>query len=193
MGLEEPFSGRSLSLRWNRDTGGGGQFQAQLFYDQIARDELSSGGAKFHTDTFDGEVQHAFSPATRHQVVIGAGARLVRYDITGSASLYFDPPKRNLFIANAFVQDRFAVTDDLTLIAGLKVEKLPYAGASLLPEIRLAWKPSPTTLIWGAVSRAVRSPTPFDVDVEERVGPISISGDRETDVLRGGGAASTGN
>ena len=177
VGLEEPFSGRSLSLRWNRDTGGGGQFQAQLFYDRIARDELSSGGAKFHTDTFDGELQHSFSPATRHQFVIGAGARLVRYDITGSPSLYFDPAKRDLFIANAFVQDRFAVTDDLTLIAGLKVEKLPYAGASLLPEIRLAWKPSPTTLIWGAVSRAVRSPTPFDVDVEERVGPISISGD----------------
>jgi iron complex outermembrane receptor protein len=42
----------------------------------------------------------------------------------------------------------------------------------------VAWKPDAATLVWGAVSRAVRSPTPFDVDVEERAGPITLSGNR---------------
>ena len=174
-GLREPFSGRSLTARWNRTNGDGGETQAQLFYDRIFRDERSGGGARFHTDTFDGEIQRSFALG-KHQVVAGAGARLVKYDIIGSTSLYFVPGKADLFIANAFVQDRFALTPDLSVTAGLKVENLPYSGASLLPEFRLAWKPSATTLIWGAVSRAVRSPTPFDEDVEERVGPIAISG-----------------
>jgi iron complex outermembrane receptor protein len=175
-GLEEPFSGRSLSLRWNRTGAGGGETQAQVFYDRIFRDELSTGGARFHTDTFDGDIQHSFALGTRHQVVVGAGARLIKYDITGSSSLFFDPGRADLFIANAFIQDRFAITPKLVLTGGLKVENLPYSGASLLPEMRLAWKPSEKALLWTSVSRAVRSPTPFDEDVEERVGPISISG-----------------
>lgn len=175
-GNREPFSGRNLTLRWNRTTAGGGEWQAQVFYDRIARNELSSGGTKFHTDTFDAELQRSFTVADRHQIVAGAGARVVRYDIMGSGSLYFDPAKDDLFIADAFVQDRFALTPKLTLTAGLKIENLPYAGASLLPEARIAWKPSAKALVWASVSRAVRSPTPFDADVEERVGPISISG-----------------
>jgi iron complex outermembrane receptor protein len=174
-GLEEPFSGRSLTARWNRATADGGETQAQFFYDRIFRDERSGGGARFHTDTVDGEIQRSFALG-KHQVVAGAGARLVKYDIVGSSLLFFDPGKADLFIANAFVQDRFALTPQLSVTAGLKVENLPYSGASLLPEFRVAWKPGGSTLVWGAVSRAVRSPTPFDEDVEERVGPISISG-----------------
>jgi iron complex outermembrane receptor protein len=100
------------------------------------------------------------------------GARLVDYDIEGTAALFFDPPNRSLFIGNAFVQDSFALTDSLTLIGGLKAERLPYAGVSLLPEARIAWKASPITLIWAAAQRAVRSPTPFDADVQERSGGL---------------------
>ena len=46
----------------------------------------------------------------------------------------------------------------------------------MLPEFRLAWKPAPAMLLWSAVSRAVRSPTPFDVEVQERAGAVSLSG-----------------
>ena len=63
------------------------------------------------------------------------------------------------------------------MTAGLKGERDPYVGWSLLPDVRLAFKPSPSTLLWAAVSHAVRSPTPFDEDVQERVGTIvSLSG-----------------
>ncbi len=129
-------------------------------------------------NTFDAEVQHSWTGG-RHQVVAGAGARLARFKINGTASLFFDPPESDLLIANAFVQDSFEVTPSLTATAGIKLERLPFAGVSLLPELRLAWKPSSSTLVWGAASRAVRSPTPFDVNVEERLGPISLSGNRQ--------------
>lgn len=173
----EEFTGRNLTLRWNRQTGDDGELQAQAFYDRIARDDGADGGGRFYQDTFDAEIQHSFNLGPRHKIVWGGGARLVDYEIFGSPTFFFDPAARDLVIANAFVQDNFTVTPDLTLTAGLKVEHLPYAGTKVLPEFRVAWKPAPAALIWGSVARAVRSPTPFDVDVEERVGALlSLSG-----------------
>jgi iron complex outermembrane receptor protein len=171
----EEISGRSLSLRWARQMANAGELQFQVFYDRIGRDSRSKNAGNFHSDTFDAELQHSFE-AGLHRIVWGGGARLVDYAIGNIPSFFFEPAENELFIANAFAQDSFAVSDDLTLTAGLKIEHLPDAGASLLPEARIAWKPAPTTLIWGAVSRAVRSPTPFDTDVEERVDFLSLSG-----------------
>ena len=53
----------------------------------------------------------------------------------------------------------------MSLTAGLKAEHDPYVGTSLLPDVRLAITPSKSTLLWAAVSHAVRSATPFDEDV----------------------------
>ncbi|MBO0749623.1 MAG: TonB-dependent receptor [Porphyrobacter sp.] len=172
----EDTSGGDVTLRWNRQLNGGGEIQAQAFYDRIERDDSASGGGKFRTNTYDAEVQHNFT-AGSHSVVWGGGARWVDYSIEGTSTFFFVPPHRTLFIANAFAQDSVALTDTLTLIGGLKAERLPYAGTSLLPEVRLAWKPAPAALVWGSVERAVRSPTPFDEDVQERVPPlISLAG-----------------
>jgi iron complex outermembrane receptor protein len=177
-GKAEDSSGGNVTLRWNRHLSGGGEIQVQGFYDRIERDDRPSGGGMFRTDTFDAEVQHNFTLGS-HAVVWGGGARLVDYNIDGTTNFFFDPPHRSLFIANAFAQDSVALSDTLTLIAGLKAERLPYAGTSFLPELRLAWKVAPSALLWASAERAVRSPTPFDEDVQERVPPtISLSGNR---------------
>ena len=175
-GTAEDIAGRHLSLRWNRQTSAAGELQAQLFYDRITRNAQASGGGNFSVDTYDAELQHNWLVDGRHSVVAGAGARIADYRIDGTPSFFFDPPSRGLFIANAFVQGNFALSPALTATAGIKLERLPFAGVSLLPEVRLAWKATPSILLWGAVSRAVRSPTPFDVDVEERAGLVSLSG-----------------
>ena len=173
-GGKEDIAARSLTLRWNRHEANGGELQGQLYYDRSQRDERPSGGGEFHVDTYDGEVQRSWLFGSHH-VVAGAGARLAAYVINGTASLFFVPPSDTLFIANAFAQDSFALTPALSATAGLKVEHLPYAGTSLSPELRLAWKPLATTLVWASVERAVRSPTPFDDTVQERAGFVSLS------------------
>jgi len=63
-----------------------------------------------------------------------------------------------------------SLTDDLNLILGLKLENDPFSGLSPLPNVRLAWTPKPDLLVWAAVSRAIRAPTPFDTDVVEKQG-----------------------
>jgi iron complex outermembrane receptor protein len=175
----EDISGRNLVLRWNRDMEGDQHLQAQVFYDRIRRASRPDNGS-FFVDTYDADLQHSVALGSRHQIVWGGGARVAHYDIDGTTALFFVPGSRDLFLANLFVQDTFAISKAVSLTAGIKAERDPYVGFSFLPDVRLAIKPTEATLLWAAVSHAVRSPTPFDEDVQERLGAIvALSGNRD--------------
>jgi iron complex outermembrane receptor protein len=174
-GTSEGISGHNLVARWNRDTGNAHGLQLQLFYDRIHRSDAAT-SPKFHIDTYDADFQHSFAIGERHELVWGGGGRIAHYEI-GEHAFFFEPPSRDLFIGNLFVQDTFNLTSRTAITAGLKVEHDPFAGISLLPNLRLAFTASDRLTLWGAASRAVRSPTPFDTDVQEQVGNIiAISG-----------------
>jgi iron complex outermembrane receptor protein len=150
----------------------------QGYYDRAER--ATQGAGKFAVDTFDLDVQHSLSLGDRHQVVWGAGVRRSDYRIASTPSFFFTPDHRALTLANLFVQDTLTITPSLRVTAGLKLEDNPYAKAKLLPTVRVAWSPDERATVWGAVSRAVRSPTPFDRDVNERLGStLFLIGDRD--------------
>lgn len=175
----EEISGHDLVLRWNRAAGDGHQFQVQGFYDRFRRADRPNNGS-FYAATFDVDAQDSFRVGSRNDIVWGGGARQVHYQINGTSSLFFVPSSRRLFLANIFIQDTFALTQAIKVTAGIKAERDPYVGTSLLPDVRLAIRPNKSTLLWAAVSHAVRSPTPFDEDVQERVPPVvSLSGSRD--------------
>ena len=177
-GTHESISGRNLLARWSRDTGDGQGLQLQAFYDRIHRGNAAN-SPKFYIDTYDVDFQHSMDFGERHEFVWGGGARIAHYKI-GTTPFFFDPSSRDLFIGNLFVQDSFSLTPAVTVTAGLKAEHDRYAGFSLLPNLRLAVRPADSVMVWGSVSRAVRSPTPFDTEVEERLGNIiAISGNRD--------------
>ncbi len=163
----EDIHGRDILARWNRD-GATSSLQVQAYYDRTGR-KTRAGGGRFTLDTVDLDVQHSVALGNAHRIVWGGGTRVSRYDIDGTADFLFAPDKRTLFLANIFVQDSIALTPRLTAIAGLKLEQDPYSGAVLLPSARLSWKPGDPLLLWGAISRAIRSPTPFDRDVVEKL------------------------
>jgi len=79
-------------------------------------------------------------------------------------------------VLNGFLQDSVAVGRDLSLIVGLKLEDDPFVDVEPLPSVRIAWKPSPSSLLWAAVSRAVRAPTLWDRDLTELQGGQTILG-----------------
>jgi iron complex outermembrane receptor protein len=54
------------------------------------------------------------------------------------------------------------VGDKVKLTLGLKLEHNDYTGTEHLPNARLAWDVAPNHLLWGAVSRAVRTPSRID-------------------------------
>ena len=176
-GTDEDISGRNFVVRWNRDSGEGNGFQLQAFYDRIRRGQAAN-SPWFYIDTYDVDFQHSTHLGDRHEIVSGGGARIAHYEI-GTTPFFFDPSSRDLFIGNLFVQDSFSLSKAVTVTAGLKAEHDPYAGVSLLPNLRVAFRASDAFMLWGAASRAVRSPTPFDTEVQERVGTvIAISGNR---------------
>lgn len=175
----QDVSGGNLTAHWSRTWENGSNLRVQAYYDRAERgDELDGSG--FFVDTYDADIQHSFDAGAAGRIVWGGGYRLSRYRIDGTAALQFDPASRDLSLFNIFVQDTIALGSATTLVLGAKLEDGPFTGAEILPNARLSWTPTPGATFWGAVSRAVRAPTPFDTDVVENLGGVRfLVGDRE--------------
>lgn len=173
----EDIRGHNVQLSWDHDLADDSSLQLGAWYDSTSRfDPL--GGGQFWLDMYDLNAQHGFALDDRNKITWGGEVRLSRYHIDGTPSLYYAPASRTLALSDAFVQDSLSLSSDLTAVLALKIEDDPYSGVAVLPTGRLSWKFNDRTLFWAAISRAIRSPTPFDRDVQERVGNvIALSGD----------------
>ncbi|HEX7759979.1 MAG TPA: TonB-dependent receptor [Caulobacteraceae bacterium] len=158
-------AGGNLLARWNHNWRGGATSQVQTYYDRAH-------GGGFVLDAYDLDVQNSFALGRRNKIVWGGGLRVSRYTITGTDTFFFVPTRRTLTLGNVFVQDSLSLNGATTLVLGLKLEDDPYSGVTPLPSVRLSWKANDTTLLWAAISRAIRSPTPFDRDVAEKLGSL---------------------
>jgi len=155
--------GGNLLGRWRRDISANSAFQLQGYYDYSERRFLLTLDS---LETFDLEAQLNLRFGA-HDLVLGGGLRTTRDEFINNLNGFqLNPPRRRLWTYNAFVQDRFALTTTLSLIAGVKAEQTSFTGLQLLPNLRLAWQPDPRTLLWAAVSRAVRSPSRIDRQLE---------------------------
>ena len=165
----ELLTGSNLLARWTHHLEEGSALQLQAYYDN-ARRFTDDGGGGFALDTFDLDAQHSFVLNGWHSIVWGAGERVNAYRITNVAAFRFEPPSRTQTLTNVFAEDTISLSRVFKLILGTKIEWEPYVGAQLLPSLRASWRVTGTDLLWAAVSRAVRSPTPYDRDVAEYVG-----------------------
>ena len=154
--------GSNLSARWTRQLDAGASVSLQAYYDSSRRDDAVL--YRPHEDVSDVQFQHAFGFADQ-QLVWGAGYRQARDDLEPGLFFGFVPAKRTLNWSNVFAQDSIRLDPALELTLGLKVENNNYTGNELLPSLRLAWKPGDEQLMWAALSRAVRAPSPLDRDI----------------------------
>jgi iron complex outermembrane receptor protein len=170
---DQLISGGNLEASWHHTLDDGSNLQLLTYYDQTRRSS-SDGGGSFVLRTYDIEVEHSFTLADWNKIVWGVGERVNAYRTAGAispfSSLVFTPAERTLNLADLFAEDTMTLTNSLQLTAGLKLEDDPYSGLTPMPSIRISWKPWDEALLWAAASRAVRAPTPFDVDVVEKIG-----------------------
>jgi iron complex outermembrane receptor protein len=156
----EAFSsdGGNVLGRWQRQLSTTSDVAVQGYY---ATSAYRQGGALSTDDLTDVELTHRFSPRARHDVVWGAGYR----DRRGAFSTV--PGEAHPFarrLQTAFVQDEITlVADRLFLTAGSKLEHHSDAGVSVDPSVRALWVAHHAHTIWGAVSRAVRTPDLFEL------------------------------
>ncbi|HUN25932.1 MAG TPA: TonB-dependent receptor [Steroidobacteraceae bacterium] len=167
-GADVAIAGSNVLTHWQHSVSEDSAVQLLAYYDQTQR--FTIGGGAFVLNTYDVEFQQSLELFSWNNIVWGAGERVSRYDITNTASLLFLPDDSSLNLADAFAQDTLALARNLKLILGLKLEDDPYSGMTPLPDVRISWKLATDALIWSAVSRAIRSPTPFDRDVAEYLG-----------------------
>jgi iron complex outermembrane receptor protein len=147
--------------------------QAQAYIDQTEQFG-PAGGTAFVVHTYDFELQQAIAAGSRNRVVWGGGERVNSYGITNTATLLFEPTHRALTLGNVFAQDTISLSNTLSAVLGVKLEDDPFSGWTPLPDARVSWSMTDQATLWAAASRAIRSPTPFDTDVIEKIGPVTF-------------------
>jgi iron complex outermembrane receptor protein len=157
-----PVSGANLTTHWSHLLNDGSNLSVQAYYDRTERTVPPTFAEKL--DIVDLQVQHSLRPIGPHALIWGASYRYAADNVTNSQYVAFLPARLNQKWSSLFTQDEITLHRDLKLTLGARIEHNDYTGNEFLPNARLAWKPAPEHLVWGAVSRAVRAPSRLDHD-----------------------------
>ena len=169
--------GQNLLGRWTHPIHEDSDFIAQLYWDRTFR-RISASFVE-ELNTYDLDFQHRFPIGERQQVIWGGGYRLMPDHIgnVNPSGFFLLPANRNLQLFSAFLQDEITLLPQrLRLTLGSKLEHNDYSGFEFQPSARLAWTPDDWQTIWGAVSRAVRSPSRIDRDLYAASSPTLPGG-----------------
>ncbi len=167
---DDRSSGMNMLGRWSHTFSETSDMMLQIYYDrmrnmfhiEIPRVDSSQ---EEMANTFDLELQHRFLLGSRQEIVWGGGIRFISDHIDEVIHSAVDPESRDSFIFNAFLQDEITLVNDLVwLTLGTKIEHNDYTGFELQPSARLLWTPTRRQTVWGAISRAVRTPSRYERD-----------------------------
>jgi iron complex outermembrane receptor protein len=157
------INGDNVIGRWSHRIADDSDLKVQLYYDRTYRNIPDS--ITEHLHTYDGDFQYRLPFGPRNDVVWGLGYRVIRDDIANPPTLAILPAQVTRQWFSGFAQDEIAVAKDLlSLTLGSKFEHNEYTGFEVEPSARLAWKVDARQTAWGAVSRAVRTPSRIDTE-----------------------------
>ncbi|MBV8939642.1 MAG: TonB-dependent receptor [Alphaproteobacteria bacterium] len=155
--------GGDILGRWNHEISKDSVISLQAYVDHYSRLEAIDGQ---HVTTGDIEFQHNLRLDERNNFIWGAGARVHTDDLTGSFAANFNTSQQTHETFNAFAQDEYAlIPSTLYATLGSKFEYNDFTGFEVEPSARLTWHPVSNQTVWAAVSRAVRTPSDVDEDV----------------------------
>ncbi|SDU53350.1 iron complex outermembrane recepter protein [Desulfobacula phenolica] len=173
--VETSVSGKNLLTRWQHTLSSSSDFSLQVYYDTTKRIEDIIDEKR---DNFDMDFQHRFAAGTRHDIVWGVRYRYTDDDYANSIISDIDPTSRQDNLYSAFVQDEISfLRDRVRLTIGSKFEHNDYSGYEVQPSARLMWAANSRHKIWGAVSKAVRTPSraEFDGKLSYVATPVSVA------------------
>lgn len=168
-------TGENVLMRWQHVYDEASDWTLQTYYDTWT----SNGPLVLGTvTTYDVDFQYRFPVTDRHSITCGAAFRNAFTDVTSTSyyALHFTPPAYTLNTPSQFVQDEITLSEDLLMMTlGCKLEENPYTAIEYQPTIRLLYTPDKRHSVWGAVSRAVRTPARIDEDMVLTL-PIQVRG-----------------
>ena len=168
---DEESKGGNLQLKWTHQTGKDSNWTLQMYYDSSNR-RGTGGTFDFGVNTFDIDFQQEFRLGEIQKIVWGAQYRLERIlwnGSTGFDNAFATRPAREFVertLLGLFVQDEISIVKDrFALFLGAKGEHNDYTGFEFQPSGRLLWTPTKKQSLWAAVSRAVRTPSFLENDI----------------------------
>ena len=160
---EAALSGGNLLARWRHSFSPTSDLAVQAYYDRSERRELRFQDLR---DTGDLDLQHRFALPWRQDVSWGFGVHLSSGFTRADAGVSVRPRTRTEQVWRAAVQDTVTLWPErLTLTVGTKVEHNDYSGWEWQPTVRAVWTPTEPLMFWGAVTRAVRTPSRLEHDL----------------------------
>ena len=156
-------SGGDVLARWTHTYDERSDWQLQTYFDQ---QQYLSPVLRQTENTFDTEFQHRFPIGERHELIWGLDYRQMHQNLNFDQFALGDfQPQRTTSLFSMFVQDEISLVDDrLTFMAGSKFERNDYSGFEFEPSGRLLFTPDKQHSFWGAISRAVRTPSEMEND-----------------------------
>lgn len=159
------IDGGNILNRWTRTLSEASDIQLQLYYDYWRLDSPQVFVVNEHTIDFD--FQHRLGWGSRQKIIWGLDFRLVANSFENSFLIEVDPSSRTMPIYSGFIQDEITVIPEyFHFILGTKLEHNIYTGIEVQPNARLLWTPHENHTLWGAVSRAIRTPSRADRDLQ---------------------------
>jgi iron complex outermembrane recepter protein len=159
------LSGGNLLGRWKRVVSEKSDFQIQAYFDRTNHFEPEFGETR---TTFDIDFLHHLSLPGQQNFLWGVGARWSPSNLIQTVpTIDFLPNQQTDQIYSGFAQDEIALFNNrLALTLGSKLEHNNYTGFEAQPTARLLWNSTSRQSIWASVTRAVRTPSRLDENVE---------------------------
>lgn len=153
-----PFLGLNVLSRFKHSFSDQADFELRLYYD---RTDTDLGVIKEERDTYDLDFQNRIAGFGPQEFIFGGGFRFSHDQLANPIpALTLTPTGEDTHLASFFVQDDITVYPDrFHLVLGTKLEHNSYTGWEVQPNARVIYTPSRQHTIWGAVSRAVRTPS----------------------------------
>ncbi|HTW75121.1 MAG TPA: TonB-dependent receptor plug domain-containing protein [Steroidobacteraceae bacterium] len=177
---EADLAGGNLLGRWSHTSSSGSTLSLQVYYDHtylVQPFAASPAAPPYYTgfpgaaltdnlDTDDAQFQYHFLAGSRQQFIWGLEYRATQEVDQDASVVRFQPPALDQSLYSGFLQDQVLLTPDMSMTVGSKLEHNSYTGFEVEPNVRWQWNPDAAQLLWAAVSRAVRTPSRYDHDLE---------------------------
>jgi iron complex outermembrane receptor protein len=183
----ENFAGGNVLSRWTHRFSDDSDLNLQLYFDRTFLSVpypayapgpnftgFPAGDLTDYLDTYDLNFQDRFPLGKYNKVVWGLGYRFT-HEVDQDVSLTrFSPPGLDQNLFSGFLQDEIMLHQKVFLTLGSKLEHNDYTGFEVEPSARLQFNITDKQMVWAAVSRAVRTPSRFDRDLQVLDGVYGI-------------------
>lgn len=156
---DSPDSSMKLSAWWLKD------FQKQVDF-------------RMNIDVFDVDFRRSRNLTADSTLTWGLGWHTVVSHLPSDFTYTFDPVSRVQNTPRVFVLDEIRFPDlRASITLGAQAEHTSFTGFELQPTLRGLWQPREDHTFWAALSRAVRTPSIEENDIDFRLPFDSTSGD----------------